>query len=97
MAILIETMHCIATKFHHGSFCGTVSKDNVIWDVYTLGFCSVATNGKDKMLLDDTQLEYFVFESEIISWVVAGDIEYWTKPRQRRFSFFEIDSLANER
>jgi hypothetical protein len=73
MANLVEILRnkkTITTKCYHPTFCGTVSKDDVIWDVYTLGFCAVATNGKEQVVLNDAQLESFVSDSKFLAWVV---------------------------
>lgn len=91
MAILLETQHSIATRCHHHLFCGTISKGGVLWDVYTMGFCSVATNGKEKVVLDDAQLETFVAESEVIAWVVDGNDVWFAKPRPRRWELVEFE------
>jgi len=59
------------SECHCRTYCGTISKLGTLWDVYTLGFCSVASTGKPKVLLEtESQLFSFISASEILAWVV---------------------------
>ena len=59
----------VVTPCHHPSYCGTLENKGVLWDVYTLGFTSVATNGKRHKALKEPELARFVDRSKVLCWV----------------------------
>ncbi len=59
----------VVTQCHHPSYCGTLERKGILWDVYTLGFVSVVTNGKVCKALDEYKLSKLVDKSKILCWV----------------------------
>jgi hypothetical protein len=70
--------HGVVTPCHHPSYCGTIENEGILWDIYTLeftsvaytlGFTSVATNGKRCKALKEPELARLVDRSKVLCWV----------------------------